>query len=127
MRRETHFKFKDLNVWQKALDFSIEVIKITENINSARNHFRLIEQLESSSASVGQNIAEGKGRQSIKEFIRFLYISRASLYETLKLLNLFQKMNWISLDQLNKLEAQSFEIASMTKGLINSLCDKMPG
>ena len=34
-------------------------------------------------------------------------------------------MNWISLDQLNKLEAQSFEIANMTKGLINSICNKI--
>jgi len=119
--KEKHFNFKDLVVWQKAMDFADQVIHSTENLNTNRNHFRLIEQLESSSASVPQNIAEGKGRNTDREFIQFLYFSRASLYETITLLNLFQRRKWISEITLYKFEEMAFEIVSMIKGLINSL------
>ena len=115
------FAFKDLKVWQKSLYFANNVIDLTENLNTNRKHFRLIEQIEASSASVAQNIAEVKGRFSKKEFRQFLYISRGSLYETVTLLNLFQLRKWISKDQLDELESQALEIAKMLKGLINSI------
>ncbi len=116
-----NFAFKELKVWQKALHFADDVIDLTENLNTDRKHFRLIEQIESSSASVAQNIAEGKGRFSKKEFRQYLYIARGSLYETVTLLNLFQLRNWIAKDQLDEMEFQAFEIAKMLKGLINSI------
>ena len=118
---KTTFWFKDLQVWQRALDYADRVIELSENLNTANKHFRLIEQIESASASIAQNISEGKGRNSKKEFIRFLYIARGSLYETVTLLNLFQKRGWISEDKLGELEKEAFEIAGMIKGLINSL------
>jgi four helix bundle protein len=118
---EKEFGFKDLKVWQKSMDFADAVLEIAENISSERKHFRLIEQIESSSTSVPQNIAEGKGRNSQKEFIHFLYISRGSLYETVTLLNIFYRRKWISSEELNSTEEQAFEIASMLKGLINSI------
>ena len=121
MKNKIHFKFKDLLVWQKAIEFADQVIQTTENLNTNRKHFRLIEQVESSSASVAQNISEGKGRYFKKEFIHYLYISRGSLYETVTLLNIFQRRNWISQEVLDDHEERAFEIANMIKGLINSL------
>ncbi|MBI5605158.1 MAG: four helix bundle protein [Deltaproteobacteria bacterium] len=41
-------------------------------------------------------IAEGKGRFSKKEFVQYLYIARGSLYETMTLLEIFKRRNWIS-------------------------------
>ena len=116
-----NFGFKKLKVWQKSLDFADKVIDRSENLNTEGKHFRLIEQLESACASIAQNIGEGKGRNSKKEFIQFLYIARGSLYETVTLLNLFKKRKWINEEQLNDFESDAFEIASMIKGLINSL------
>ena len=63
-------------------------------MNTPRKHYRLIEQLEASSASVALNISEGKGRFSKKEFKHFLYIARGSLYETVTLLQILIKKNW---------------------------------
>ena len=71
MKKEIHFNFKDLIVWQKSIDFADRVIECTENLNTSQKHFRLIEQIESSVASISQNIAEGRGRQYPKEFIQF--------------------------------------------------------
>ena len=67
------------------------------------------------------NIAEGKGRTSRKEFIQFLYIARGSVYETLTLLEIFQRQNWISLEKFNDLELAGTEIIRMLKGLIKAI------
>jgi four helix bundle protein len=113
--------FKDLVVWQKAIQFTNDVIELSENLNTNGKHYRLIEQIESAASSVPQNIAEGKGRFSKKEFAHFLYIARGSLYETITLLILFETRSWISNNDLSKLEKSSIEIASMLKGLIKTL------
>ena len=115
------FGFKNLIVWQKAVDFADHVIELTEYLDTSGKHYRLIEQIEASSASVSQNIAEGKGRNSKKEFKQYLYISRGSLYETVTLLNIFHRRKWITANQLNERENEAIEIAKMTKGLINTL------
>ena len=103
--KNTKFGFEDLEVWQKSIEFAKIVIDITDKINTNRKHYRLIEQLEASSASIAMNIAEGKGRYSKKEFIQFLYIARGSLYETLTLLMIFNKTFtklFISISPLNR-------------------------
>ncbi len=53
------YSFEDLEVWKKAVDFSKRVIDLTDQITTDRKHFRLVEQLESSAASIALNIAEG--------------------------------------------------------------------
>jgi hypothetical protein len=70
-----NFKFKELNVWQKAIEYAVAVVKTTEKLSTNRQHYKLIEQLESCCSSIAQNIAEGKGRYSKKEFQRFLFIA----------------------------------------------------
>ncbi len=97
------------------------VIDATECIDTSRQHYRLIEQIEASSTSVAMNIAEGKGRFSLKEFKHFCYISRGSLYETMTLLEIFHRKDWISSAKYDELKAEAIEIAAMIKGLINSL------
>jgi len=115
------FQFKELTVWQRSVEYANVVIDLSENLDTNSKHFRLIEQLESAVASIAQNIAEGKGRRSKKEFVQFLYISRASLYEVITLLNIFEKREWISYKKLQEMETEGFEIASMIKGLINAI------
>lgn len=117
--------FKELHVWNRAIDFADKAISLCEQLESGRKHYRLTEQMEAASTSVAMNIAEGKGRNSKKEFIQFLYIARASLYEVVTLAVIFHKRKWISEDQLNILEKEAVEIASMLKGLINSINKSM--
>ena len=78
--------YKDLQVWQKGMEFAKQVIQLIDSLDTPRKHYRLLEQLESAVTSVPMNIAEGKGRDSKKEFIHFLYIARGSIFETLTLL-----------------------------------------
>ena len=49
------FAFEELKVYQKALDFAVSVIETIDNIDAPRKHYRLFEQMESSSTSVSSN------------------------------------------------------------------------
>ena len=115
------FAYEKLDVWNKAVDFAVQVIDTVENIDTGRKHYRLLEQIEASSTSIAMNIAEGKGRFSKKEFKQYLYIARGSLYETMTLLEIFRRKKWVSDDDYARLESDGKEIASMIKGLINSI------
>ena len=120
-RQDEQSKYKDLLVWQKSLHFADQVIELIDHVDTSRKHYRLFEQLESAVTSIPMNVAEGKGRNSNKEFMQFLYIARGSLYETLTLLELFKLRGWINEDQFATLETNSNEIARMINGLIKSI------
>jgi len=115
------FAFEDLVVYQKALEFSVSIIDAIDEVETSRKHFRLIEQLEASCTSIALNIAEGKGRYSKKEFKHFLFVARGSLYETLTMLQIFIKKDWIKKKDYQKFYGESEEINKMLSGLINSL------
>ena len=115
------FAFEQLEVYQRALDFSVVVIDIVDEIETPSKHFRLVEQLESSSTSVALNISEGKGRFSKKEFKHFLYIARGSLYETITMLQIFRKKHWLDKEYYQKLYLEAEEINKMISGLISSI------
>ena len=115
------FAYEDLDVWNKAVDFAVKVIDIVDSINTSRKHFRLLEQIEASSASISANLAEGKGRFSKKEFVQFCFIARGSLYETMTFLEIFKRKGWISTTDLSPLREEAISITSMIKGLINSI------
>ena len=111
----------DLEVWKRSVEWSCCIIKWISTLNLDRKHFRLIEQIESSSTSVPMNIAEGKGRNSKKEFIQFLYIARGSINETVTLLIIFNKLGWIDTATFNSFISEGEEISKMLNGLINSI------
>lgn len=113
--------FENLEVWVLAVEFCELVIKTAENIEYNRNHFRLIEQIESSSASIAANIAEGRDRYSKKEFLHFLYISRGSLFETVSFLCIFRKNYWIKEGQFLDLRQKAIIIGKKISCLIKSI------
>ena len=115
------FSFESLEVYQKALDFSVAVINSIEDLEMPRKHYRLIEQLEAACTSVSMNIAEGKGRYSKKEFKHFLYIARGSLYETVTMLQIFKRKTWLKEEKFCKIYEDAEEISKMISGLVNSI------
>ena len=119
--KSIEFAYENLEVWNKAVDFAVSVVKTVGEISTGRKHFRLLEQIESSSTSISMNIAEGKGRYSKKEFTHFLYIARGSLYETMTLLEIFRRVGWITDEKYGELEKYGIEIASMLIGLVKSI------
>lgn len=89
------------------------MIDQAENLASTRKHYRLVEQLEAAVTSIPMNIAEGKGRYSTKELKHYLMIARGSLYETMTLLEIFQRKSWISKTDFLQLNQQAIEISKL--------------
>lgn len=85
--------FEDLDVWQDSMRLAVDVIKAIERCPS----HRLIDQINGSAISVPSNIAEGFERQSNKEYIRFLYISKGSAGELRTQIYLAIRLKWIPL------------------------------
>ncbi|MCP4715447.1 MAG: four helix bundle protein [Deltaproteobacteria bacterium] len=115
------FSFQRLLVWQKAVEFAELVFHVIDKIDTPRRHYRLIEQLEAASTSISMNIAEGKGRQTTKEFIQYLYIARGSLFETITLLVIFKRTELMAVQMYNELQKLAEEITKMINALIKSM------
>lgn len=71
---------RDLIAWQKAVDLGLEVYRLTRSFPDAER-FGLISQLRRAGVSVSSNIAEGYGRGTTADYLRFLRAARGSLYE----------------------------------------------
>jgi four helix bundle protein len=118
---DERFIFEDLAVWKEAVDFAELCLIIAEGIDTGRKHFRLIEQLESAATSPALNIAEGKGRFSKKEFIQFLYIAKGSLFETVTLLEILRRRNWIKDSDFITAKRSAIQLGKRISTLINSM------
>ena len=114
-------KFQELKVWQRAVSFATKVIQAIDGFDCPRKHYRLIEQLEAACTSVAMNIAEGKGRQTTKEFIQYLFIARGSLFEVITLLIILQNLDWMTPKQVNEFQADAEEITKMLNALIKAM------
>ncbi|API87075.1 four helix bundle protein [Francisella uliginis] len=107
--------YRDLVVWQKAMELTKQVYVITNDFPK-EEVYGLTSQIKRSSISIPSNIAEGKGRNTDKEFVRFLQISLGSLYELQTQLELAKSFKYINdIENILKL---SIEIEKMLNKLI---------
>lgn len=72
--------FEDIEAWQKARVFTIEMYKICKSLEKEKE-FGLANQIKRSAVSIMANIAEGFARKTNKEFIQFLFIAKGSAAE----------------------------------------------
>lgn len=86
--------FEKLKIWQKAMDITVEVYKISELLPNDER-FNLIHQIKKCAISIPSNIAEGSGRNHNKEFIQFLGIANGSTFELITQLILAKRLNLI--------------------------------
>ena len=103
------FRFQDLKIWQLAIQIANELFDIADELEKKRL-YRFADQLRGSGISMSNNIAEGSGSSSKKEFIQFLNIARRSTFENANILILLRMRDLISeknlknlLDELDKL------------------------
>ena len=112
--------FRDLLVWQKSMDFVVKVYSLT-NSYPEDERFGLISQTRRSSIGVPSNIAEGFGRRSTGDYVRFLNISLGSLNECLTQIELAYRLSFLNETKFKELYNDGLEISRMLMGLIIQL------
>lgn len=112
--------YRDLIVWQKSMTFVTEVYLITKSFPSTEN-FGLISQIRRSAISIPSNIAEGYGRKSTGDYIRFLQIAVGSLFELQTQIEIAFNLLYIDKIIFDKSLIKTSELDRMLFSLINKI------
>ena len=109
--------YKDLTVWQKAMDLAVEVYRLSRYFPKEENYC-LTSQIHRAVVSVPSNIAEGKERGSAAEYAHFLTIARGSLAETDTQLLLAIEFGYITKEQCVRAFQLREEVSKMLAVLL---------
>jgi len=114
--------FEELDVWKRACQQAVEILDIVEEFRN----YALKDQMTRASISVPSNIAEGHGRNSTKDFIRFLNYSQGSNGELRTQLYICGKKKLIPQDVFQTTLNENIEISNMLEGLRASQARLLP-
>ena len=112
--------YRKYNVWQKSHQMVLDIYAITTTFPKSEQ-FNLISQINRAAVSIPSNIAEGCGRETQKELIRFLFISSGSAHELEYLILLSSDLNFIEKEKSEKLHLELSEIKKMLAALIKKI------
>ena len=94
------FRFQDLKIWQSAIEIADALFNIADELEN-KKLYRFAEQLRGSGMSMSNNIAEGSGSSSKKDFKNFLNIARRSAFENANILIILERRGLIDAAQLD--------------------------
>ena len=112
--------FRDLLVWQRAVQMSVAIYRLTESFPK-QEIFGLTGQLRRAGVSVASNIAEGYGRMSSGEYKQFLGMARGSVLEVQAQLVIARELKFGELDSLNRAEGLLEEVGKMLAAILKKL------
>jgi four helix bundle protein len=110
-------EFTDLISWQEAHKSVLFVYKICKNFPK-NEIFGLTSQMQRSAISITSNIAEGFGRQSLKEKIQFYYLAQGSLTELKNQLLIAKDVDYINSEIFDTISQQLNIAHKLLQGLI---------
>jgi len=114
------FRFQDLEIWKLSIEISDELFDVADDLEKLRL-YRFAEQLRGAGMSMSNNISEGSGSNSKREFSQFLNIARRSTFENANILILLSRRNLIEKDRLEmilpKLDTLCRKITNFQKSL----------
>lgn len=112
--------YRDLIVWQKAMDL-VEMVYLATRQFPKEELYGLTSQVRRSAVSIPSNIAEGQGRKSRAEFLNFLSIANGSRTEMETQIQLAQRLSYVTKKTAQSILDQSEEVSRLLYGLRNSL------
>jgi len=112
--------YRDLKVWQQAIELVPKVYEVVRVLPS-EERYELASQIRRAVVSVPANIAEGQARQHPKEFLQGLYIARGSLAEVETLLIVAMRLGYLSEDKLEEVQQAIADVRMPLQGLVNRI------
>jgi len=112
--------FKQLKVWQKAHHLTLDIYRITQQFPRSEA-YGLTSQMRRCAASIGSNIAEGRGRDGDGEFSRFIQIASGSATELEYQLLLAKDLGYLPEDEYAKVNSDLAEVGRMLISLRGSV------
>jgi len=99
----TNFRFQDLEIWKLAIEIADKLFNIADELER-RRLYRFAEQLRAAGMSMSNNISEGSGSSSKKEFNQFLNIAKRSTFENANILILLNRRKIVTDSELEDLQ-----------------------
>ncbi|WP_289159432.1 four helix bundle protein [uncultured Muribaculum sp.] len=115
--------YKQLKVWQKAMNLTMEIYRLVKFLPREET-YALSDQLRRAVVSIPSNIAEGHGRGTDKEFIKFLWIARGSLLEVETQLIICNRLTLIKVEESKFAQSLIVEVGKMLNALITYRTNK---
>ena len=112
--------YRDLIVWQKSMDLVVEVYKLAEKLPK-QEAYGLSDQMRRAAVSIPSNIAEGHGRNSKNDFIRFLSIAQGSRAELETQMDICVRLNFLTTEEIAAMEDLATQIIKMIVSMQNNL------
>lgn len=112
--------YRDLDVWRVGIDLAELCYRISASF-PADERFGLSSQLRRSACSIPANIAEGSGRESRQDYIRFLRIAQGSTKELETHAIIAQRVGLLDPDKAEAVLIEADRIGRMLRGLIRAL------
>ena len=113
-------RFEELGVWQEATSLAVDVYAVSKDGNFNQD-FGFRDQLRRSAVSIAANIAEGKERETILEFVRYLYIAKGSSGELKTQLMIAERIGYIEEHCAKNLKQKVEKISAKLGALIKTL------
>jgi four helix bundle protein len=113
-------KFEDLVVWQRSIDLTVCIYKLTRSLPKDEL-YGLVSQMRRASISVAGNIAEGRGRLSPAEFRYFLGLAQGSIFELKTQLVVARRLEFVDSKSLGEADSLAVEVSKMLAAFIQTL------
>ena len=115
--------YKELKVWQASYKTCLYIYKITKQFPK-EEMYGLTSQIRRSAVAIPSNIAEGYGRKTTLEYVRFLYIAYGSVCELETQTMICGDLGYVRKEKLDQLKKEIGDVERMLKAMIKSLENK---
>ncbi|MBT8041929.1 MAG: four helix bundle protein [Pontiella sp.] len=112
--------YRKIKAWKLADDLAVQIYQLTKQFPKDEM-FALTSQLRRAGYSVPSNIAEGAGRRTTKDFLRFLDIAKGSINEVMYFLHLADRLAYLTTDEAAKMSDAAEEVAKCLSGYIKAV------
>lgn len=116
----SRFRFESLEIWQRAADAGLRLFRLSDFLETQRKN-RFAEQLRAAALSISNNIAEGSGSDSDKDFARFIGIARKSTFECAGMTIMFERAGYVAPERTEELLDELEQLSRMQNAFQRNL------